>query len=121
MSNDTINQAQKQFDTAFASPARTYAGLVLEHFEQLVNLQIEATRAYTETGLKQTRAALDVKDPSDVRAYVESQQKVAQDLGERIKGDAEKVVSLNQNFVQKAQKAAEENVKNVSKAAGQSK
>ncbi len=121
MSNETVTQMQKQFDSTFGAPARSYASMVLDHVEQLANLQFEAAKAYAETGVQQARAALDVKDPSDVRAYVENQQKVAKELGERLKGDAEKVVSLNQAFAQSAQKFAQDNAQNVAKAAGQSK
>ncbi|MDN3517592.1 phasin family protein [Aquisalimonas lutea] len=121
MSNEAVTQMQKQFDSTIAGPARTYASLVLDHFEQLASLQFDAVKAYAETGVQQARAALDVKDASDVRAYVENQQKIAKDLGERFKGDAEKVVSLNQDFAQKAQKVTEDTAKSASKAAGQSK
>lgn len=121
MSTDNVTQMQKQFDSVMAGPARTYASLMLDHLEQLTNLQYDAIKSYADTSFQQARAALDVKDPSDVRAYVEGQQKMARELGERAKGDAEKVVSLNQDFVQKAQKVAEESAKNVSKATAQSK
>ncbi|MFV8836537.1 phasin family protein [Aquisalimonas sp. APHAB1-3] len=117
MSNETVNQMQQQFDSTFAAPARTYASMMLDHVEQLANLQFEATKAFAETGVKQARAALEVKDPSDVRAYIESQQNVAKELGERMKGDAEKVVSLNQAFAENAQKVTQESAQNVSQAA----
>ena len=117
MSNETVNQMQTQIEKTFSGPARTYASLVLDHFEQLGNLQFEAAKAYTDASMQQARAALDVKDPSDLRAYVESQQKAAKDMGERIKGDFEKVTSLNQSFAQNAQKASQESAEAVSKAA----
>jgi phasin family protein len=117
MSNETVNQMQSQIENTVAAPARTYASLVLDHVEQLMNLQLEAAKAYTETGVQQARAALDVKNPSDVQAYVENQQKVAKELGERAKGDVEKVTSLNQTFAQNAQKVTQESAKKVSKAA----
>ncbi|MEX0732093.1 MAG: TIGR01841 family phasin [Aquisalimonadaceae bacterium] len=121
MNNETVTQMQKQFESTFSGPARTYAGLVVDHFEQLANLQFETVKAFADTSLKQARAALEVKDPANIRTYFENQQKVAKELGERVKGDAEKVVSLNQGFVQKYQKIAEDSAKNVSKAAGQGK
>ncbi|MBA1147666.1 phasin family protein [Ectothiorhodospiraceae bacterium WFHF3C12] len=120
MSNETVSQIQKQFDSTFAAPARNFVDSVVDHFEQLVNLQFGAAKAYADASVKQARAALDVKDPSDLNAYIANQQKVVQELGERMKGDAEKVVSLNQAFAQKTQKAAEENVANVSKATQES-
>lgn len=121
MSNETVTQLQQQFDNAFAGPARTYASLVLDHFEQLVNVQLEAAKAYIDTSVEQARSALEMRDPSDVRAYLENQQKVAKELGERAKGDAEKVVSLNQDFVQKVQKVAGESASSASKVAAQGK
>lgn len=121
MSNETVAQVQKQFESVVGAPARTYASLVLDHFEQIAKVQTEAAKAYADTTFKQFRTAMDVKDPSDVRAYVENQQKVAQELGERVKGDAEKVVSLNQAFVEKAQKVAQDSAKSASAAAGQAK
>lgn len=120
MSNETVSQIQKQFDSNFAAPARSYAGAMLDHFEQLVNLQFNAVKAYADTGVKQARAALEVKDPSDLNAYIANQQKVFQELGERMKGDAEKVVSLNQAFMQKSQKTAQANVQGAVKAAQES-
>lgn len=118
MSNAPFEQFNKQFEAAFAAPVRAYSTLALDHVEKLVQAQIEAGRAYADAGISHCRAILDVRDPEGLRACVESQQKVAKDLGERLKGDAEKVVAMNQEFVQKAQQLAESNVKSASKAAG---
>lgn len=117
MSNETITQMQKQFDSTFAAPARDYFNAALDHFEQILGLQFDAAKAYVETGVQQARAALEIKDPTDLNAYVANQQRVYQELGERMKGSAEKVVYLNQAFAEKTQKAAEANVQTVSKAA----
>lgn len=117
MSNETVTQMQKQFESTVAAPARDYFSTVLDHFEQLVNLQFDAAKAYAETSVQQARAAMEIKDPSDLNAYIANQQKVYQELGARMKGDAEKVVSLNQAFAQKTQKATEASVQNVATAA----
>lgn len=117
MSNETVNQTYTQIENTVAGPARTYASLVLDYVEQLANLQRETAKALTETSLQQARAALAVKDPSDVQAYVQNQQQVAKELGERIKGDVEKVASLNQTFAQSAQKVTQDSARKVSKAA----
>ena len=119
MSNVQFEQFNKQFESTVIGPARAFNALAIDHVEKLINTQFEATRAYTEAGLGHLRSVIDVKDPEGLRSYVETQQKAARDLGERIKGDAEKVAALNQEFVQKAQQIAEKNVKTVSKAAGQ--
>ena len=115
--NDPVNQVQQQIDATVGAPARSFASLMLDHVEQLTSLQFEAAKAYADAGVQQARAALEIKDPSDLRAYTENQQKVAKDLGERMKGDAEKVVSLNQDFAQKAQKVAQDSAQTATKAA----
>ncbi|WP_163558775.1 phasin family protein [Halomonas sp. NO4] len=112
----TNSSTTQQFDTLFAGPARAYAALSLEFTEKLAAAQFEAARAYTDLSLAQARAWLDVKDVEGFKQIVESQQKVAQDLGNRVKGDAEKVVTLSQEFLQKGQKLTEENVKAASAA-----
>lgn len=117
MSNATIDQASQQFESVFFGPARAYAALTLDYTEKLLTTQYEAVKAYSDISLNQARAALDIKDAEGLRTYVEGQQKVAKDLSERVKGDAEKVVALNQEFVQKGQKLAEENIQTASKAA----
>ncbi|MCG5541889.1 MULTISPECIES: phasin family protein [unclassified Halorhodospira] len=116
MSNEPVNQMQTQIENTVARPARNYASVMLDHFEQLANLQFEATKAYAETSMQQARAALEVKDSSDVRAYMENQQKVAKEMGERIKGDMEKVASLNQAFAQNAQSVTRDSAEKASKA-----
>ncbi|MDT0500556.1 MULTISPECIES: phasin family protein [unclassified Halomonas] len=106
----------KQFDTAqidslYFAPARAFAALSVDYTEKLVNAQLEATRAYTDLNLAQLRRLVEVKDAEGLKRYVEGQQDVAKQLTERLKGDAEKVVALQQEFVQESQKLTEGNVK----------
>ncbi|MFN2331254.1 MAG: phasin family protein [Halomonas sp.] len=101
----------QQFDTVFFGPARAYAAMSVDFAEKLAHAQLEATKAYTDTGLAQLRTLMTVKDAEGLKSYMEGQQKVAKDLAERMKGDAEKVVALQQDFVQQSQKMTEENVK----------
>ena len=108
---DTKPFDTQQFDTLLFGPARAYAAMTVDYAEKLTNAQLEAAKAYTDSGLAQVRTLLNVKDAEGLRAYMEDQQKVAKDLAERLKGDAEKVASLQQDFVQQSQKLTEENVK----------
>ncbi len=101
----------QQFDALFFGPARAYASLAVDYTEKLAHAQLDATKAYTDTGLAQLRTLMSVKDAESLKSYMEGQQKVAKDLAERLKGDAEKVVALQQDFVQQSQKLTEENVK----------
>lgn len=120
MSNATFDQATQQFESLFFAPARTYAALTLDYTEKLVAAQFDAAKAYSDAGLSQARAVLDVKDAEGLRAYAEGQQKTAKELTERLKNDAEKVVAMNQEFVQQSQKLAEDNLKAASKATAKS-
>lgn len=117
MQNFDTKQLTEQFESMFFGPARAYASLSVDYTEKLVNAQLDAGKAYADTGLAQLRSLMNVKDAEGLRAYMEGQQKVAKDLTERLKGDAEKVASLQQDFVQKSQKLTEENVKQAQETA----
>ena len=111
----------KQFDTAqfesMFAPARAFAALSVDMTEKLVNAQFEAAQAYTDTSLSQLRSLVEVKDAEGLKRYMEGQQKVANELTERFKGDAEKVVALQQEFAEESQKLTESNVKQAQEGA----
>ncbi|WP_347403435.1 phasin family protein [Halomonas sp. CKK8] len=113
----------KQFDTAqletFFAPARAFAALSIDVTEKLVNAQLDATKAYSDAGLAQLRNLAEVKDAEGFKNYLEGQQEVAKDLTERLKGDAEKAVALQQEFVQESQKLTESSVKQAQESAQQ--
>ena len=111
------NEMTQQFDNMFLAPARAYMALSIDYSEKMVNAQMDASKAYFDTGVAQMRQMMDVKDAEGLRSYMESQQKVAKELAERAKGDADKVVSLQQDFIQKSQKITEDNVKQAQTAA----
>lgn len=119
MSNTNFDQVTQQFESMFFGPARAYAAMSLDYTEKLMAAQFDAAKAYSDLGLNQARAALNVKDAEGLRSYVEGQQKVAKDVGERVKADAEKVVAMNQEVAQQAQKLTEESVSSASKAASE--
>lgn len=111
------NEMTQQFDNLFMAPVRAYMTLSIDYSEKLLNAQLDANKAYVDTGIAQVRQLMSVKDADGLRSYMESQQKVAKDLAERVKGDADKVVSLQQDFLQKSQQLTEENVKQAQAAA----
>lgn len=117
MAKSNVDQATQQFESMFFGPARAYAGLALQYTEQVVTTQLEFAKACTEANLNQARAFLDIKDPESFRTYFEGQQKVAKDLTERLQGDTEKVVAMNQEFMQKSQELVEDSAKTASKTA----
>lgn len=119
MSINTPDWYNEQLERLLIGPTRAFMGLGVEHVEKLVNVQLEATKAYTELGLQQVRAALEIREPKDLENYVQGQQEVVRTLGERVKGDAEMVVALNREFAEKAQRLAQENASSLAKSARQ--
>ena len=111
MQNFDTKQITEQFESMFFAPARAYAELSVNYTEKLINAQLDAGKAYSDTSLAQLRNLMNVKDAEGLRDYMEGQQQVAKDLTERLKGDADKVVALQQDFVKDSQKLTEENVK----------
>lgn len=107
----------KPFETMLLGPARAYAALSIDYSEKLVGAQLEAVKAYTDTSLAQARKLLEVRDADGLRSYLEGQQQFAKDVTERLKGDAEKAVTLHQDFFQQSQKLAESSLQEAQKAA----
>ena len=106
----TQDKATQQFESLFIAPARAYGSLTLEYYEKLLSAQMEAFRSYSDLSLAQARAWIGLKQ------VLETQQKAAKELGERLQGDTKKVVDLSQEFLQKGQQLAEQNVKAASAA-----
>ncbi|CDG55002.1 MULTISPECIES: phasin family protein [Halomonadaceae] len=111
------NEMTQQFDNMFMAPVRAYMALSIDYSEKMINAQMNASKAYANTGIAQMRQMMEVKDAEGLRSYMEGQQKVAKELAERVKGDTDKVVSLQQDFIQKSQKITEDNVKQAQTAA----
>jgi phasin family protein len=113
MSNFNFDPKQfdtQQFEAMMFGPARAYTALYVDFTEKLVNTQLEAAKAYTDTGLAQLRNLMEVKDAEGLKSYMEGQKQVATELTERLKADTEKLVALQQDFVKDSQKLTEENV-----------
>jgi len=119
MNNEMFTKYTEQAEKLFMAPTRDYAKLAMDYAEKMIEAQMEAARTYGEIGLQQARAALDIKDTTALQQYAEKQQAVAQDLGERVKGDAEKVVAMNQDFVNETRKLVESSVQTASEATTQ--
>ncbi|MCC5883992.1 MAG: phasin family protein [Halomonas sp.] len=107
----------KSFEAMMIGPARAYAALSIDYTSKLLGTQLESAKAYADTSLAQARALLDVRDADGLRSYIEGQQQVAKDVTERFKSDAEKAVSLHQDFFQQSQKLAESSLQQAQKTA----
>ncbi|MCS2609811.1 phasin family protein [Halomonas dongshanensis] len=117
--NGSAEKTSQQFDAIFVSPMRSYTRAALDYVDQLTHAQLDAARAYTDMTLTQARTWLDVKDVDSFKRAVESQQKTASNLMERVKGDTEKMSSLSQSFIQDSQKSVEESANKAKSAASQ--
>lgn len=117
MSNDISNKAAEQFESLMASPLRGIGTMNLEFTEKMISAQLDSARAMADLGLAQARVWLDVKDADSFKKAVESQQKTAQEAGERLKSDAEALMGLSQDYLQQGQKMADEQGQNVKKVA----
>lgn len=93
-----------------AAPVKKFNALVLDHLEKFVQFQLEAAKSYSDLGLEQLRAALDVKDAESLQTYVSGQQKVVEVVGKKLSSDAETLATLSKDFTVEVQKLAQENV-----------
>jgi hypothetical protein len=117
MSNDISNKATEQFENLMGSPLRSIGTMNLDFTEKLVGTQLESARALSDLSLAQARVWLDVKDADGFKKAVESQQKAAQDAGERLKSDAEALMGLSQDYLKQGQEMTKEQGQKVQKAA----
>jgi phasin family protein len=117
MQNFDTKQITEQFESMFVGPARSYAALTVGYTDMLINAQLDAGKAYADIGLAQLRSLINVKDAEGLKSYMEDQQKVAKDMSDRMKNDAETVVSLQKDFVQHSQKLTEDTVKQATDSA----
>jgi phasin family protein len=85
----------------------------------MIFLPSSGAKAYADTSLAQLRNLVEVKDTEGFKSYLEGQKEVANELTERLKGDAEKVVALQQEFAQESQKLTESTVKQAQESAEQ--
>ncbi|WP_346796194.1 phasin family protein [Halomonas sp. Bachu 37] len=105
--NKSSDKVTQQMESVLVAPMRTYTVAALDYYEKLLSAQLDAARSYTDLNMAQARVWLEVKDADTFKKAVESQQKTVSDLSERMKGDAEKILSLSQDFAQQSQKMTE--------------
>ncbi|MCK2184212.1 phasin family protein [Halomonas getboli] len=101
----------EQFESLFVTPMRAYGALNLETAEKLVATQFGVAESLSEATLAQARGWMAVKSAEDVQKALDGQQKTLQSLGDRLKSDAETLLSLGQDYAQKSQKLAEQQFK----------
>jgi len=117
MSKATQQSAIEQIESLFVAPARQFGALNLDYSEKLAAAQFDAVRAMTDMSVGQARGWLSVRDADSLKQVVQSQHKGSQDMAERLRGDADKIMNLGQEYLQKSQKLAEDGLKAVAPAA----
>lgn len=113
MSQTNSPNVNASFERLVAAPYRSYADLVLEYCQKLSAAQNDAIRAGTDLGMAQARTWLEARDIESFKLVVESQQKASQDVSERFKGDADRIVALSREYAQKGQQLVQKNLKSL--------
>lgn len=107
MNQQIISDYNQQIDKLFGGASRAYGALAVNYVEALVNKQLEAARDYADMGLKQFRGALEIRNPEDLQSYIQDQQQLSRNVGERLKDHVESLVALQRDFVSQAQNVTE--------------
>jgi hypothetical protein len=110
MSQATPPNVNESFERLVAAPYRAYTDLMLEYCQKLSAAQNDAIYAGTYLCMAQARTWLEAKDAESFKLVVESQQKSTQYMSERFKGDADRIMALSREYVQKGQKLVEKNM-----------
>jgi phasin family protein len=104
------------FESLLAS-SKGFSRLSLDAAEKLTAFQLEQARAYTEFGLAELRAALEVKDAKGLQDYIAGRSKVAEKLGKKLQDDAKVLADLSANYSSEAQKLVSEQLAGLNGAA----
>jgi phasin family protein len=117
MNNVSADQISKRFENVMWAPMQAYAHLTLEYTEKLVNAQFSAMQACADVGLRHARGLFDIRSLQDLPGYLESRQSVIQTLNSQLTTETERLVAMNQEYVNKAQQLTESNVREIARAA----
>ena len=120
MASKTINPTNAPFEMGVFAPMRHFFLTMTGHAEKIAGIQFETARICTDMAFRNAYAALEIRDAEAMQNYLGKQPEVAQELGERIKADAEKLAAANQALVEDAQRVTRDNVTEMQKAAEKS-
>ena len=93
------------------APMQRLAELSLSNSEKLFALQMEITQSYIRLGVEQMKALFEVKDAESLQAFVNSQDDVAKNVGEKMIADAKAVADLGAEFNAETQKLTRESLR----------
>lgn len=107
MFEDALSGIQEQVETA-TKPARHIQEASVQQIEKLIAFQTDRGQVYTDMAFQRLRAALEVKEPEDLQAFVREQTEWVQDVTRQVTNDLRALGSLQEAFGTELQKAAEE-------------
>ena len=102
MKNDAVQKA--------LGPVTELNALALANADKLANLQVDALKRYADLGLAQVRAGLAVKNPEDMKSYLETSRELAQSAVDAARADQEAVMALGNEYLTEVGKMMNANV-----------
>ncbi|MDX1606635.1 MAG: phasin family protein [Candidatus Competibacterales bacterium] len=103
---NVMNQQQQQL----AATVQRFNQLAVTNVEKLVALQLDTLRRYSDLGVAQLKALVEVRNPQQLQDYVREQGEVARRFGETLVADGKAVAELGVEYNQQAQQLARESV-----------
>lgn len=114
MQEQMMNQMQEMM-----GPVRKLNALMLDNTEKLVSFQLDRARSYSELGIKQMRAALEINDSKGLQSFLSEQTKLASTLSQQLTDDARTLASMGEQFGKELQQIGKENVSTLQETATQ--
>lgn len=111
----TKENKEQQLETAIP-PVVAFNRLVAKNLEYAFNMQIASLQAYARLGMDNINAGLEVRNADGLKAYIENQKSVAQEVTNRAATDVKAYGELSAKFIEDARALSEESMK-VAKAA----
>lgn len=114
MATNINTQVQEQIEQAIA-PVRKLQATLLDHAEKMAKFNLETVQSYTELSLNHARELAAINSPEQVQSYLQNASKTAQQVGEKVAQDGQKLAELSQAAGEDLRKVAEEQVTTVTK------
>lgn len=101
------------------APVQKMNQMAIAHVEEIVAIQMESMKTYTNLGIGQWKAAAEVSDPWSFMAYMAKQGAYMTKVSEQFVADVQKMSRLGGDFVEKAQSVAQEEARAIGGALGE--
>ncbi len=92
-------------------PAHKLNQQAIAAIEKLVAYQIDSLKAYSELGVNQLKAAVEVRDVEGLKNLLTNQTDVLKEFGERLLTDYKAISQMGADFVSQSSKVTTETAK----------